>query len=137
MQWTDVTSPASSRVLRQFAGLLVLFSAAALGWRVVHGRADLTVWMLAGAGVAVGLLGLTRPAVIRPVYHAAMLAAFPIGWLVSRVALAAVFYLVITPVAFVFRISGRDALRRRRASSSSYWRPKPRTDDPRRYLRQF
>ena len=54
-----------------------------------------------------------------------MIAAFPIGWTVSKIVLGAVFLLVFTPVALVFRLTGRDALQLRRGSGRSYWTGKP------------
>jgi hypothetical protein len=66
-----------------------------------------------------------------------MAAAFPIGWTMSRVMLGAVFYVVFTPVAMVFRAMGRDALRLRRpAETTTYWTAH-RGADVEEYLRQF
>jgi hypothetical protein len=66
-----------------------------------------------------------------------MIAAFPIGWTVSRVMLAVLFYGVFTPVAIVFRVIGRDLLGlRHRGSVETYWTVKPGVTDPRDYFRQ-
>ncbi len=64
--------------------------------------------------------------------------AFPIGWVISHVILALVFYGLFTPLALVFRLIGRDALVLRRSPSArGYWQPRPQVTDPRRYLKQF
>jgi len=55
----------------------------------------------------------------------------------SRVALAILFYLLFTPVALVFKVTGRDTLHRRRRSQTSYWTPKAGAADVREYFRQF
>jgi hypothetical protein len=65
-----------------------------------------------------------------------MIAAFPIGWTVSRVVLGAVFFLVLTPIGVVFRLTGRDALRVRRTSRTSYWTDKRQAGALSDYLRQ-
>jgi len=66
-----------------------------------------------------------------------MVAAFPIGWVVSRLILSTLFFGIFTPVAFVFRLVGRDALQRyRRPQQDSCWIPKATATDPRSYFRQ-
>jgi hypothetical protein len=67
-----------------------------------------------------------------------MVLAFPIGWTVSRLVLAAVFYGLFTPIGLVFRLMGRDPLARRPPHDVvSYWTEKPDRADVRRYFRQF
>ena len=64
--------------------------------------------------------------------------AFPIGWTVSLIMLAILYYGLFTPIGLVFRLIGRDALQRsRRPGLETYWTPKPTTTDPRRYFKQF
>ena len=87
--------------------------------------------------LGVGVVGLVRPSAVRFIYTGWMIVAFPIGWTISRVALAIVFYAVITPVALFFKMTGRDELRLRRGQGqASYWKPKPGPEDVREYFRQ-
>ncbi|MBX6316636.1 MAG: hypothetical protein IRY99_27540 [Isosphaeraceae bacterium] len=138
MQWSDIQFDPPRRVLRQFAGLwLAFFGGLALHQGLVrdHPRA---AWVLAALALGVGLLGLVRPPAVRPLYVGWMVLAFPIGWTVSRLILAAVYFGLFTPVALVFRLIGRDALSRtRRPDAATYWTPKPAPADPRSYFRQF
>ena len=60
--------------------------------------------------VLVGSMGLLHPPLVRWIFVGWMMAVFPIGWLVSRVVLAGVFYGCFTPLAFLFRLMGRDPL---------------------------
>jgi TRAP-type C4-dicarboxylate transport system permease small subunit len=137
MQWADVVAPPSRKLLRQFAGLFLVCFLGLAAWRIWQGRADVWAAGLAAVALGVGLAGLVRPSAVRLVYTGWMIVAFPIGWTVSRVALALVFYVVITPVALVFRVMRRDELQLRRADRrASYWRPKPRPESVREYLRQ-
>ena len=58
----------------------------------------------------------------------------PVFWLLSRAALAVVFFGVITPIGLAMRLFGWDAMGRRRAES--YWHP--RKDPPvERYFRTW
>ena len=51
-----------------------------------------------------------------------MCAAFPIGWVVSHALMAAIYYLVITPMAVAMRLLGRDPLDRRfDRDATTYW----------------
>jgi hypothetical protein len=79
-----------------------------------------------------------RPGAVRWLFTGWMIVAFPIGWAVSHIMLAALFYGLFTPVALVFRTIGRDALRLRRdGAAATYWREKKVSGDVRDYLRQF
>lgn len=139
MQWSDVTRAPAPKTLRQFAALfLVFFVGLGVSRAFRAGAWSTPDIVLASAGVAVGLLGLVRPLAIRWVYTGWLVAAFPIGWTVSQLMLAVLFYGVFTPVAVVFRIMKRDALRLRRPSAAgTFWTAKDQPNDSRGYLRQF
>lgn len=138
MNWSDVSFAPPGRTLRQFAGI----------WTCFFGALALNQWLrhdAAGAGLAlaalaltVGPLGLWRPQVVRPVYVGLMVLTFPVGWVVSRIILAVLFYGVFTPVGLLFRLMGRDALGlRRRPGKATYWVDKPAPADVGSYFRQF
>jgi hypothetical protein len=64
--------------------------------------------------------------------------AYPIGWVVSRIVLGVIFYGLFTPVAWVFRRMGRDALAlQSQPRATTYWRPKPGAADSSQYFGQF
>jgi hypothetical protein len=138
MHWSDIDFRPSSKKLRQFAGLwLMFFGGFACQQAFLRGNATAAI-VLGVLAVVVGGLGLALPAAVRPIYVAWMVLAFPIGWVVSRVILAVMFYGIFTPFALVFRLAGRDALGlARRAAVDTYWTPKPMPADVRRYFRQF
>ena len=138
MQWSDVTKAPSGKMLRQFAGLCLVVFVGLAGWRVWRQGLDTPAMVLGTIGVVVGTVGLLRPMAIRWIYTGWMVAAFPIGWTLSHVVLGAMYYLMFTPVAVVFRLMGRDALRLRRgAPGHTYWMPKGGARDVRDYFRQF
>ena len=137
MRWADVPIAASSKTLRQFAGLwLVVLGALACYWGLWRGSAT-AGWVLAALAITVGPLGLVWPQAVRPVWVAALIVTFPIGWVVSRVLLGVLYYGLFTPFALVFKLIGRDALVRRRPAGDTYWVPKPAVADVGRYYRQF
>lgn len=137
MQWSDVTKVQTPKTLRQFGLLSLVVFGGWAAWRAYTGRVGAATYALGAAGGVLGLLGLTAPMLLRPVFTAWMAAAFPIGWVVSRVVLAALYYLVFTPIAIVFKVIGRDPLHRRKPATSSYWLPKPAPSDPSQYFKQF
>src|SRR5262245_5532485 len=137
MRWSDVTARPSPKTLRQFAGLLLIVVTLLTGLRYWKGEAGPVTIAIAAAGIVVGLLGLVRPEAIRYVYTGWMIAAFPIGWTISRVVVTALFYLVFTPFAFVFKLMGRDALSLKRHERRSYWTPSEQASKVESYYGQF
>ncbi|HUY36637.1 MAG TPA: SxtJ family membrane protein [Pirellulales bacterium] len=137
MQWSDISFSPRPRALRQFAVSWIVFFTVLAAWHGAwRGRTELGLTLLALA-LAIGPLGLIRPRAIRPIYVGWMVLAFPIGWLVSSILLAIVYYGIFTPIALVFRLLGRDALGRRTRKTDTYWQPKRPVTDVRGYFRQF
>ena len=62
-----------------------------------------------------------------------------LGWVNTRILLVLVFFVVITPVAVVMRLFGKDLLSQRlEPGTETYWKPKAQSPlDPQSYLRQF
>jgi hypothetical protein len=127
----------TSRVLRQFAAAWLVFFLL-LGanqiWRRGHISAGITLAVVALIGIA----GLIKPNALRPLFIAASIVAFPIGWVVSQIMLAVMFYLVMTPIAFFWRARGRDLLQlRNKPDQSTFWIRRGPQPPPERYLKQF
>ena len=78
-------------------------------------------------------------AFMRMVFLGMSYLAWPIGFVVSHIILAAVYYLVLTPVGLVMRLVGYDPMKRRfDRDGSSYWIARdPSGVDSKRYFRQF
>lgn len=119
-------------------GLLVGPFFAFVGWLVFRhaGRTPaLAVW---GAGALLWLVYLAWPASRRRIWIGWMIAVFPIGWIVSHAILAVVYFLVVTPVGIVLRLTGRDPHRRRiPADEETAWTSRRAAEDESRYFRQF
>jgi len=128
----------SPKDLHIFA-LLVVVAAAAVGG-VVYWRNDSisAPACILGGALAVAIVGRSYPVILRYIYTAWMLLALPIGWLVSHLLMAAVYYLVLTPIGVVMRLAGRDPLQRKfDRSAKTYWQPSAAEPDLDRYFLQF
>lgn len=140
MTWTDVTRPPKPKVVRQFGVVcFLIFGGFGLFQALVRARTGLG-WGSLGFGGLCLVLGLGAPGLFRWFYTGAMLLAFPIGFAVSQVMLAFLFFVVFLAVGLFLRLRGWDAMVRKRRTgtgSRSYWEPKPAPTDPQRYLRQY
>ncbi len=106
----DLSLTAGTKQLRQFAWAC-LPGFALFGWAVHRwGGSNTAAIIVAAFGVALWLVGLARPTALRLPYMLMMLVAAPIGWIVMRLGLFVVFFVVLVPLALVFRAFGRDAL---------------------------
>ena len=108
--------------LRKF-GLLVgsVFIALAVVGMFRHWNS--MIWEVSAAiGAMLFLGGALTPKWLAGVYKVWMGIAFAIGWLVSRVILVILFYLVITPVGLIARLMGKEFLEVDPAKKKdSYW----------------
>src|ERR1051326_4621008 len=97
MQFSDINRNPNQRTLRQFAALLILILGGMAAWKGNYAAAAVVA--------AIGLLGLAIPAALRPIYVAWMIVAFPIGWLVSHVMLAVLYFVLFLPLGILFRLT--------------------------------
>ena len=106
----DVNWNPSRKELKAFSLLLIVFFAIVAWLAHRKGASIETAWMIASGGAVVGVAGLFSPAFIRVVYVVWMTAVFPIGFVVSNVVLAIVFYGVVSPIGLLPKLTGRNAL---------------------------
>jgi len=89
------------------------------------------------AGAAVFALSLVPP-IGRLLYIAWMALGLTIGLVTSPIIMFVVYAVVIVPVGLVFKVTGRDTMRRNiDPNAKSYWEDYPASDDPASYVRQF
>jgi len=128
----------SSQDLRQFGVLwLVFFTAigAMVWYRTDSEVVTVLIWV---AALIIGVLGFVFLNFMRLVYLGMICLAFPIGWVISHVVLATVYYVVLSPIALILRIARYDPLGKRPdGSRESYWVKLPEIEDSGRYFRQF
>ncbi len=124
--------------LRAFACVQFLFfvGAAFVLWQ--RGISKEPLIAICVGSLAVGCLGLVAPTAIRPVYRLWMLLVFPIGFLISHLLLAFVYYFVITPIGLWRVHSTGDPLQRElNPDASTYWEKRKPAPAPETYFRQF
>jgi len=136
MTFKDINFNPDQRELRIFS-ILWLVGFGVFG-AVVAWRGGTWAPVVLGVAVVGCVVGLIAPRAVKPVYVVWMVAAFPIGWTVSLVLLALVYYVLFTGFGLVFRIIGRDPLGRSfDRAASSYWVPRRQVEGMERYFKQF
>jgi hypothetical protein len=136
LRWSEIEFQPSTRTLRQFAAMCVAVFGCLAAYETLRNGVT-TRCLIWNVLALVGVVGLIRPQTLRLIFVASMIVAWPMGWLVSHVILAVLYFGMFTPVAVVFRLLGRDALALRRPQRKSYWTAKPTPRDVRRYFRQY
>jgi hypothetical protein len=107
--------------------------AALLLWRGRTGRAE----VVGAIGAVLMLAGLTYPPLLEYPSAAWWRFSRALGYANARVLLSIVFFLVLTPLAIVWRIAGKDPLARRRRNWRG-WTPYPaRYRDAKHFDRMF
>lgn len=127
----------SVRELRQFGALYLPAAALLFGASLIRNgspRVAAVIWI---AAAIVAVIALVRPKTIQPLFVGSMVAAYPIGWVISHLVLGAIFYGVFTIAGVGMRIFGYDPLhRKRRPADVTYWTPIQQNRDPQSYFRQ-
>ncbi len=137
LRWPEAIAKPSEKTLREFGFAATIIAGAWFFWLTRQAR-YLPALLLGVAAIVILIFSLAAPRFLRPLQAALVAITFPIGWFLSWLALAILFYGVFTPFAVVFRLVGRDALRLRFESDrDSYWIAKEHDRDLARYFRQF
>lgn len=130
--------PRSFRQEREF-GLIVGAVLSAFGlWWLYRGKFATAAYLLSVVGSGLILCGMVIPRVLVGPRKAWMKLAEGMAYVSSRVILALIFFLVLTPIGLIKRAMGWDPLYRRAASRDSFWLPYPeRQRNPRHYEKMY
>ncbi len=105
-------------VLLSVLGLALLSSV--LRWR--HVLTNKSWLIVLGVLALIAILACVAPRCFRGYYRVSMRLGFALSQVVARVVLVLLFVFVVTPLALVFKLTGKDALRLKRPTkASSYW----------------
>ena len=66
-------------------------------------------------------LGLTVPILLKPIYLIWMTFSIILGWIMTRVILSVVFYLILTPIGLITKLLNEDFLALKKTNVKSYW----------------
>ena len=99
----------SRKSLRKFGLVVGAFFLIFAGWFWFKSWGPAYVGMVGGAGFALLIAGVFVPQVLSGVYRLWMGMAFAIGWVMSRVMLIVLFYLVVVPTPYFAKTDGLGA----------------------------
>ena len=139
MSLVQINRHPTLRQLNQFGliwlGFLALFGTVAW-FRFDSPKLATGLWL---AAVVIPMIGWMAPSFMRLVFLGMSYAAWPIGFVVSHVVLALVYYLVMTPIGLVMSLLGYDPMSRSvDPNKESYWVERGKeTRGPGAYFRQF
>jgi hypothetical protein len=92
-----------------------------------------------GTGLVLIALSFSAPVVLKPLNKIWMTMAILLGWVMTRVLLTLIFYIVLTPSGLIVRLLGKDLLDQKvERDKKSYWQKKAKKKcEPLDYERQF
>jgi hypothetical protein len=126
----------SPRALRRFGftvGSVILPLGCVLLWR--H---RVTGWPLISIGTVLVLGAALTPSRLKWIYGPWMILSLALGWIVTRILLTMVFFLVVTPIGLLQRLFGKRVIEIAfKADTSSYWRPRTASPMSKDYEKQF
>lgn len=106
--------------LKQFGliiGAVLLIVGSYLFWKIYPNYSYFLI-----SGVIFVVAGLIFPILLKPLQKLWMTIALILGWFMSRLVIAAVFYLILTPVSLIAKIVGKKFLELKGTKSQkSYW----------------
>ncbi len=75
---------------------------------------------------------------LKLIYRGWMKFALVLGWVNTRIILSLVYFIVMTPLAFIFKLVGKDPMCRKLSTADSYWiKREPKPFEKGDYRRQF
>ncbi len=113
--------PNSPRDMRKFGITMAVILGLIAGLLFWRGREH---WVYFGGAAAFFLVfGLALPGALKPIHKVWMGLALVMGAVMSRVILTVLFFLVITPLGVIIRLTGKDLLDKKPGKTApSFWK---------------
>jgi hypothetical protein len=128
----------SYSVERNFGVVVGLVFSAFGGWWLMRGKFPASAPIVLGVGAVLLILGLVFPRALVTPNRLWMKLAEVLSFVMTRVILGLVFFLVAMPIGLIRKMVGGDPLNRRAAPKESYWRPYlARQTDRRHYEKMY
>jgi hypothetical protein len=126
--WEQIKSiPSTRRDLRNFGltvGIVLLLIGAALWY---FDKTSFRYFLIIGAALAV--TGLILPKILLPLQKVWMALAVVLSWIVTRIILAIMFYIVFTLVRVISTLLGKPFIERKwDRAAPTYWNVRERTE---------
>ena len=130
--------PGRSYAIERNFGLVVGGVFAALGgWWLYRGKFPSLAPYVLGLGALLVLFGLAYPRALVIPNRLWMGLAAAMSFVMTRVILAIIFFLMVVPIGLLRKLMGGDPLGRRAAPTESYWKAYPRQRDLRHYEKMY
>jgi hypothetical protein len=117
------TIKSSKSDLRQFGitmGIVLILFGGLFLWR----NKDYYIYLFIIAAAFI-ILGIAVPFVLKPIHKVWMTISIILGWIMTRVILSVLFYLVVTPTSWLASLFGKQFLDLKiDKNARSYWIPK-------------
>ena len=73
-------------------------------------------------GTILFMLGILVPAILKPIYWIWMIFATILGWIMTRIILSILFYVILTPIGLISRVFGKQFLELKwNKTNITYW----------------
>ncbi len=122
--------------LRSFGytiGIILLFISAILLYHGNYLHKNLAII----ATIFIGM-GVVAPVFLKPIYLIWMTFAVVLGWIMTKIILSVVFYIIITPISFITKLFGEDFLGLKKIKNDSHWNNRNSSDEVNQnYEKQF
>ncbi len=106
---------------RSFGILCGCVFAALSGYALYSSCSNAVIYGWLAAALAFSLISLIAPLLLTPFNKAWFLFGETMGKVVSPLVLGGIFFILLTPVALLTRLFGRDELRLKKRPVSTYW----------------
>jgi len=139
MSLIDINFNPDKKKLRLF-GIAALVAATVISLFLYQFKGLNLKWVVPvfTAGFVIFTLSLISVRLTRMIYIVLTAITMPVGIVVSFIVLTIFYFLLLVPLALVFRIAGRDPLCRKfEPGAKSYWQRRQRTEDSEHYFHQF
>tara|TARA_B100000900_G_scaffold389278_1_gene382042 strand:- start:607 stop:1020 length:414 start_codon:yes stop_codon:yes gene_type:complete len=108
------------KLIRDFAILIGSILIVLFGYLILKGK-DPNV-LIVFLGIFFICSGFIFPTILKPIYLVWMYFATILGWIMTRLILALVFYLIVSPIGVFGRIFGKEFLAlKKNKMNKSYW----------------
>ena len=106
---------------------------------IIFYKSEKVIELLFYSGVFLIGFGLVFPKILKPLYLIWMTFAVIIGWVMTRIILSILFYIIITPIGLITRILGRNNFHsKNKGLNNTFWNyRKLEKDELNKYENQY
>jgi len=139
MVLVDINWNPDRNELRKFGETsLAMLTVIALVFYWLDRLTAITSLYLCAAGLVIFILSRISTKLVKPFYLLLYAMALPIGFILTLILMAVVYFIILTPIGLIFRLIRRDPLRRKfDPQTKTYWAPHHSPDSLKRYFNQF